>query len=192
MLGKEIRDERIKLGLTREQLAKKINLSLVKIKDIENNRYLRISEQIFNRLKLCLDIDNEEFINQYVNTDKSFGAIIKEERKRQNLSQSELAILSHLSEVTIREIEYGHYISEKSLLKITKVLNLGINNFSHCSILNTETEHKSDVLFDIVTAKINNLNNSHKLEVLNSFLDVLKESNTKETERIKEKIRHLK
>ena len=159
-IGKKIKLIRQTKNITREDLAKKLNISYSSIEKYEQGlRGFRV--EITNKFAEALGVT----INTLLKDESiSLGENIKKLRKNKGLSQKQLAEILNLSEITIRRYEKCSNIPTiKTLDKIAIALDVPLNELLGTNATTNDIEKKIGT----------SLNEGDKKKVVNNFTEVV-------------------
>lgn len=159
-IGKKIKLIRQTKNITREDLAKKLNISYSSIEKYEQGlRGFRV--EITNKFAEALGVT----INTLLKDENiSLGENIKKLRKNKGLSQKQLAEILNLSEITIRRYEKCSNIPTiETLDKIAIALDVPLNELLGTNATTNDIEKKIGT----------SLNEGDKKKVVNNFTEVV-------------------
>lgn len=137
-LADRVRQRRIELGLSQEELAEKMGYSSrSSINKIEMGR--PISQKIIVRLAKALDTTPAYLMGWDQEMDDDFGTKLKELRSKKNVTIMEMAEEIHIDVNTLVQYENGtRKVPFEVLKKIAQYFNIDVNSLIHIGI-NEET-----------------------------------------------------
>lgn len=123
-LGSQIKYFRELKGITQEELGTAVGMTKYAIRNIENNEMRLVNLSLLDKLIDCLGIqDKIRYEDEYIRFIKNNPiALIKDYRKRNNLTQYQLSKLLNVGDGTVKQWETGRcVISRNSYEKIKKL-----------------------------------------------------------------------
>lgn len=123
-LGSQIKYFRELKGITQEELGTAVGMTKYAIRNIENNEMRLVNLTLLDKLIDYLDIqDKIQYEDEYIRFIKNNPiAVIKDYRKRNNLTQYQLSKLLNTGDGTVKQWETGRcVISRNSYEKIKKL-----------------------------------------------------------------------
>ena len=144
IIGKNIKLIRQAKNITREDLAKKLNISYSSIEKYEQGlRGFKV--EIIDKFAVALEVSANELLGKdYKIIEMSIGEKIKTFRNRLNITQQELADLSGISLRALSNYEKGSRIPPlEIMIRIAKALNVDIKDLDEKSPL---VDYYDDIL----------------------------------------------